>query len=384
MKSPLRVAVVGCGNIGGTHADALSSIQEVEIVAVCDIDVDRARAVAAAHDVDRVFTSYEEMYKSVELDVVTVATDHKSHFGPALAAIDHGFNVIVEKPIATSLEEAHQLVEAARAKDVKLGGVFQRRFFPAAQRMHQAIEEGRLGRIVAAECIAHLGRDRSYFDQDAWRGTWKGEGGGVLMNQAIHMLDMLLWLLGQPTEVYGRWTTIKHSDYIDVEDSASAVVTFKNGALATIQAVTTFENGLIAKVGGSRTPDAQTQHIAPGFRLSIHGTTGNTISLAESPELMQATTDAWTFDGETNRVAEWAAVEGGNLGFPAFHTGQLRDFALAVLEDREPSVTGEAAYGALELVKAVYLSEHRRMPIALPMSAEDRAEADLVSNGEEH
>lgn len=382
MSRTIRVAIVGCGNIGVTHANAFGAIDEVFLVAVCDTNVERARAIADAHGVEQVFTSYEKMYDTVELDAVSVATDHKSHFAPAMAAIEHGLSVIVEKPIATSLDEAHRLVEAAREHDVKLGGVFQRRFFPAARRMRQALDEGRLGAIVAAECIAHLGRDRSYFEQDDWRGTWKGEGGGVLMNQAIHMIDMLLWLVGKPTEVYGRWTTIKHADYIDVEDSASAVVVFDSGALATVQAVTTFENGLVAKIGGSPTPNAQTAHVAPGFRLSIHGATGNTISMAESPELMQAVTDQWTFDGEAPRISEWAEAESGNLGFPAFHTDQLRDFALAVLDDREPSVTGEDAYAALELVKAVYLSEHRRAPILLPMSAEDRIAADLISSGD--
>lgn len=381
MPRSVRFAIVGCGNIGNTHADALSSIREASLVAVCDSNVERAQTVADAHGIRHVFSSFNEMYEAVELDAVAVATDHKNHFAPAMSAIEHGVNVIVEKPIATSLEEAYQLVEAARANDVKLGGVFQRRFFPAAQRMHHAINEGRLGKIVAAECIAHLGRDRSYFEQDAWRGTWKGEGGGVLMNQTIHMIDMLLWMLGRPTEVYGRWKTIKHAEYIDVEDSAAAVVAFDSGALATVQAVTTFENGLIAKVGSKPNPDALTEHVAPGFRLSVHGTKGDTISLAESPELMQAATDQWTFDGESTRVAEWA-TEGSNLGFPAFHTDQLRDFALAILDDRQPSVTGEEAYNALELVKAVYLSESRRAPISLPMTAADRAEADLISSGD--
>lgn len=379
MSRRIKFAIVGCGNIGSTHADALASIDEVELVAVCDSDITRARAVAQAHGVEHVFTSHEETYRSVELDAVSVATDHKNHFAPAISAVELGLNVIVEKPIASTLDEAYRLVEAAKSRGVKLGGVFQRRFFPAAQRMREAIDAGRLGKIVAAECIAHLGRDRAYFDQDEWRGTWKGEGGGVLMNQAIHMVDMLLWFLGKPNEVYGRWKTIKHSEYIDVEDSASAVVAFESGSLATIQAVTTFENGLIAKAGGYRTPNAHTQYVAPGFRLSVHGDTGNTISLAESPELMQAITDKWTFDGEGDRVHEWAAIEGGNVGFPAFHKDQLRDFAMAVLEDREPSVTGEDAYNALELVKAVYLSNFRRMPITLPMSAEDRLEADRVT-----
>ncbi|GAA1220058.1 Gfo/Idh/MocA family oxidoreductase [Rhodoglobus aureus] len=383
MTNVIRHGIIGCGNIGRTHANALVELDEVKLVAVCDIDVEKARAIADAHGVEHVFSSVEAMFAAVELDTVSVATDHKNHFAPSMFAIEHGVNVIVEKPITTSLDEAHQLVAAAKAKGVKLGGVFQRRFFPSAQRMHQAIEDGRLGRIIAAECIAHLGRDRSYFEHDDWRGTWKGEGGGVLMNMTIHMIDMLLWMVGKPTEVYGRWATLKHSEYIDVEDAATAVITFESGALATLQAVTTFENGLVKRIGGAPTPNAHTARIAPGFRLAVHGSLGDTVGMRESPEFMQATTDQWTFDGESNAVDEWYAVEAGHAGFPAFHSNQLQDFALAVLEDREPTVTGEDAYNALEVVKAVYLSESRRMPVKLPMSPADRVEADRVSSGGE-
>lgn len=374
--SARRFGLIGCGGIGRTHADAMDLIDEIDLVAVCDIDIEKARTVAAEHGGIPAFSDYEEMLSTVELDAVSIATDHKNHVAPALAAIRRGVPVIVEKPIASSLEEAHTLVTAAREAGVTLGGIFQRRFFPSAQRMHAAIEDGRIGRIAAAECIAHIGRDKAYFDLADWRGTWRGEGGGVLMNQAIHMVDMLLWMVGTPVEVYGRWNLIKHGDYIDVEDVASAVVTFDNGALATIQAVTTFENGMATRV-----PSPLTAHVAPGFRLAVHGTGGHTVGVLESPEGAQAVTDQWTFDGEQTDVAAWAETEGGRSGFPAFHSDQLRDFAVAIAEGRQPTVTGEEAYRALEVVKAVYLSDARRAPIALPMSAEDRAEADRVSSG---
>ena len=230
--------------------------------------------------------------------------------------------------------------------------------------MHAAIVDGRIGRVTVAECIALLGRDRAYFARDAWRGTWKGEGGGALMNQAIHMIDMLLWMVGVPNEVYGRWATLKHGEYIDVEDTACATVGFENGAMASIVATTTLES--IEK--------------APGFRLAVHGAKGHTLGLSERPELTQAITDQWPFDS-ADTVNAWAAAEGGELGFPGFHSDQLRDFARAILEDREPIVTGFDAVRALEVIKAVYLSEARRAPIVLPMSADDRAEADRITMG---
>jgi UDP-N-acetyl-2-amino-2-deoxyglucuronate dehydrogenase len=360
----VRFGLVGCGGIGATHADALQLLDEAELVAVCDVDIGRAREIAEKHGLKKAFASADEMLDAVKLDAITVATDHKHHFAPAMSAIKRGVHVIIEKPITTSLDEAFTLLESARAHRVKLGGVFQRRFFPAALRMHKAIDEGRIGRVTVAECLALLGRDREYFARDAWRGTWKGEGGGALMNQAIHMIDMLLWMVGVPNQVYGRWATLKHGDYIDVEDSSCAVVGFDGGALATITVTTTLES--IEK--------------APGFRVAVHGAAGYSLGLSERPELTQAITDQWPFD-PPETVARWAAEESGKPGFPGFHSDQLRDFAAAVLEDREPIVTGLDAYRALEVIKAVYLSEARRQPVALPMSADDRAEADRISSG---
>jgi UDP-N-acetyl-2-amino-2-deoxyglucuronate dehydrogenase len=362
MATKVRFGLVGCGGIGEVHAKAIELLEEAELVAVCDIDADRAHKVAEEHGVAHAFTDADAMLEEVALDAVTVATDHKHHFAPAMAAMKRGVHTIVEKPITVSLKEAHMLLETAREHGVKLGGVFQRRFFPAAQRMHSAIVEGRTGRVTIAECIALLGRDRAYFARDAWRGTWKGEGGGALMNQAIHMIDMLLWMVGVPNEVYGRWGTLKHDEYIDVEDTACAVVGFESGAMASIVATTTLES--IEK--------------APGFRLAVHGAAGVTVGLSERPELTQALTDQWPFDSEET-VRAWAAAEEGKSGFPGFHSDQLRDFARAILDDREPTVTGADAVRALEVIKAVYLSEARHSRIVLPMSAEDRAEADRIT-----
>src|SRR5690606_31857305 len=148
--------------------------------------------------------------------------------------------------------------------------------------------QGRLGRVTAAHLDALLGRDRAYYEQDDWRGTWAGEGGGVLLTMAVHYIDMLNWMLGTPTSVYGRWDTLKHGDYVDVEDVAGAVVTYESGAIATIQAMTTFENGFASQ------PNPDVAHRAPGFRLAVHGATGQSVGLDESPELAQAVTDLWT------------------------------------------------------------------------------------------
>lgn len=373
MSETVRMAVVGCGKIGATHAAAIDSLPGVELVAMCDRTLGKAEALAAPYPGARAYDSMDRMLAECELGAVAVATDHKNHAEPAMQAIRAGVSVIVEKPLTTSLAEAQAMVDAAQEAGVMVGAIFQRRFFPAALRMREAIVAGRLGSIVAAECIAHLGRDRSYFERDAWRGSWAGEGGGVLLNQAIHMVDMLNWMVGTPVEVYGRWATIKHGDYIDVEDVASAVVTYDNGAIATIQAVTTFENGLASS------PSETTDYRAPGFRLAVHGTAGHSVGLVESPELSQAVTELWTFDGEAEEAERWRTQESGRTGFPEFHSHQIADFVDAIRAGRPPAVTGDDALRALEIVKGVYLSQVRRTPIALPMSDEDRRAADAAT-----
>lgn len=375
MTRTVRVAVIGCGRFGAFHARAAASLPDVELVALCNRTISRAEALAEEFPGVSVHDDVERMLAEVELDAVLIATSHKQHHEPALQAIRAGVSALVEKPLAASLAEASELVEAAERAGVALGTVFQRRYFPAARRMHQAIGAGRLGRVVAANCLALLGRDRSYYEGDEWRGTWAGEGGGVLLNMTIHYIDMMNWMLGQPTSVQGRWATLKHADYIDVEDVAGAVVTYESGAIATVQAMTTFENGFASQ------PNPSVEHRAPGFRLAVHGTAGHSVGLDESPELAQAVNDPWTFDGEQDQAARWREQEGDRPSVPEFHRLQLAEFTDAVREGRQPEITGRDGLNALEVVKGVYLSQARNAPVALPMSAEDRRAADDLTGG---
>lgn len=375
MTRAVRVAVIGCGKFGAIHARAAASLPDVELVALCNRTIERAQTLAEEFPGVSVHDDVERMLAEVELDAVLIATSHKQHHEPALQAIRAGVAALVEKPLAASLAEASELVDAAEAAGVALGTVFQRRYFPAARRMHEAIEGGRLGNVVAANCLALLGRDRSYYEGDDWRGTWAGEGGGVLLNMTVHYIDMMNWMLGQPTSVQGRWATLKHSDYIDVEDVVGAVVTYDSGAIATVQAMTTFENGFASQ------PNPSVEHRAPGFRLAVHGTAGHSVGLDESPELAQAVSDPWTLDGERELAARWRDEEGGRPSVPEFHRLQLVEFTDAVREGRQPEITGRDGLNALEVVKGVYLSQARNAPVALPMSPEDRRAADDLTDG---
>lgn len=375
MTADLRVGVIGLGKFGTFHAEAAAALPGVQVAALCSRTLDRAQALADRFPGAVAYDNVATMLAQANLDAVLIATPHKQHFEPAMQAIRAGVAALVEKPLTTSLAEANELVVAAEEAGVALGTVFQRRYFPAAIRMREAIERGRLGRVAAAELVALLGRDRAYYEQDDWRGSWAGEGGGVLLTMAVHYIDMLNWLLGTPTSVYGRWDTLKHGDYIDVEDVAGAVVTYSSGAIATIQAMTTFENGFASQ------PSTTTQHRAPGFRLAVHGTAGHSVGLDESPELAQAVTDLWTFDGEDAQVAQWRDAEAGRPSVPEFHGNQIADFLDAVRQHREPAITGRDGLRALEVIKGVYLSQAEERPVSLPMSEADRRAADELTEG---
>ena len=344
MASRVRMALVGCGKIGQRHATSLASIDTVDFVACCDVAEERARTTAAEFGVPRVFTDVGELLRSDLVDAITICTPHPQHAPVLVAAAEAGVHAIVEKPLSAQLAEADRMVEAADRAGIKFATIFQRRWFPASQRIRQAIDEGRLGRLTIGECFARLKRDRAYFAQDPWRGRWDTEGGGALMNQAVHMIDLLQWYLGPVDEVYGRWATLKHGDYIEVEDTAVATVAFQSGALGVIEATTTYEPPF-------------------GFQIAVNGTSGATVGLLERPEGTQAITDVWTFAGEEEQREAWAAEEVGRPGFPEFHRLQLADFAAAIQEDRPPAVTGAEGRKSLEVIQAIYQSERTRRPV---------------------
>jgi len=352
----IRVGLIGCGKIAQTHAKALAYIEEADFVACCDSDEARARALAAEYGVPNVFSDAVQMLESGLIEAVCVCTPHPAHEPMVVAAANAGVHVICEKPIAVSLEQADRMVEATDAAGVKFGVIFQRRFWPAAQRIRAAIDSGRLGKLTLGECSAQIWRPESYFASDPWRGTWASEGGGVLMNQAVHAIDQFIWFMGEPVEVVGRFATLKHGDYIDVEDTAVATVVFAHGGLGTIQAASTFNPNF-------------------GFRVAVHGDSGAAVSVWERKEGQQGVNDVWTFDGEEEQRAAWEVEDTGNPGFPGFHAMQLRDFMQAVRDDRAPAVTGRDAVKSLEIILAIYESSRTGLPVKLPMARATAAAA---------
>ena len=345
-----RVGIAGCGAISRNHLEAFSALDNVEIVGVCDIDLRRAQATAKAWGVPHAVATVDELL-ALKLDIISVCTPHPTHGDVVLQAAADSVNVLCEKPIATRLESAERMVAACEDAGVQFGALFQRRFWPASQKIRTAIDDGTLGRPIMAQCSVMLHRTPEYYNGDAWRGTWENDGGGVLMSQAVHQIDLLQWYLGDVAEVYGRVNTYRHADYIEVEDSATAVITFTSGAMATLQASTAVAPNL-------------------GIQLRITGETGASASLTEFPEGSDGRLDLWAVGGRI--VVEPVHPEGvePNVDLSSingqlipFHKLQVQDFVRAVETGTEPGITGKDALKSLRILLAVYESARTGEPV---------------------
>ncbi|MBX7442947.1 MULTISPECIES: Gfo/Idh/MocA family protein [unclassified Arthrobacter] len=347
---PLRVGIAGCGAISHNHLAAFRSLDGLEIVGVCDVDPGRAQATAREWGIPHALSTVDALL-ALDLDIVSVCTPHPTHEEVVLQAAAAGVHVLCEKPIAVELASAERMVQACDQAGVKLGVLFQRRFWPAAQRIRAAIDDGTVGRPILGQCSVMLHRDPEYYSRDAWRGTWANDGGGVLMTQAIHYIDLLQWFMGDVAEVYGRINTYKHGDHIEVEDSATAVITFTSGAMATLEASTAVSPSL-------------------GAQVRITGETGASASLTEFPEGSDGRVDLWAVAGRVR--TEPAHPEGAEPNVPLaaingqlipHHTAQVRDFVRALREGGEPAITGRDATKALRILLAVYESSRTGSPV---------------------
>lgn len=342
----LRVGIIGCGKIARTHAEAIGITPGASLVAFCDADLGRAEAFANEFGAEIATDSLDTFFSKGALDAAMICTPHPVHEQLVVACAEAGVHVLCEKPIAVRLEEADRMIEATDAAGVAFGVIFQRRFWPAAQRIRRAIDDGLLGTLTFGSSYSHLWRPRSYFESDPWRGKWETEGGGVMMNQAVHMVDMLQWFMGPAAEVYGKIATLRHGAYIDVEDTVAATVAFQSGALGAIEAFTTVE------------PEF-------GFRIMLRGDNGATVSLLEAPEGTQGVNDIWTFEPAATERASWADAEQGRPGFPEFHQLQIAEFLDAIRHGRPPAVTGRDARNSLAIILGIYESSRTGKPVAL-------------------
>lgn len=356
----LRTGIIGCGKVGSFHAQAYAQLPGSQFTAVCDANRDRAEAFAAQWGV-RAYTDVEQMCREAQLDVVSVCTPHPLHANPAVAAASCGCHVLVEKPLASTLADCDAIIEAGERSHVTIGTMVQRRFYRPCMRIRQAIDDGKLGRPVLG-MVTMLGwRDEDYYRSDPWRGSWEGEGGGVLVNQAPHQLDLLLWYMGEVDEVYGVWKNLNHP-YIEVEDTAAAVVKFKNGGVGSIVVSNSQNPALYGKVHIFGDNGAAAGVQTDGGAMFIAGMS----SITEPP-----VNDLWTVPGEEQLLPRWQEEDRAFFNsvdsMHHYHAQQIQDFLDAVAQGRRPLVDAAEGRRTVELFTAIYRSTRDNAVVKFPL-----------------
>ena len=335
-----KFGIVGCGMIADFHALAIASMENAQLVAVYGRNMDRASAFGARHHCN-CFTDFDEFLSS-NTDIVTIATPSGAHLEPALAAAKSGKHIICEKPLEISEERILRMITGCRDEGVILSGIFNRRFNPAVFYLKEAIEEGRFGTIALADAQVKWYRDQAYYDSGQWRGTLKLDGGGALMNQSIHTIDLLLYLMGPVKRLAATMACLTHKN-IEVEDTAVAILEFKNGAKGTIQ--------------GSTSCWSTNGHAA---EINICGDKG-TVFMRDDIFAV------WDFEETLPRdekvkqelVKDTSKGLGANdpkaIDFSG-HKQNFEDVIRALETGTSPMVTGEEALKAVELINAIYKS----------------------------
>jgi UDP-N-acetyl-2-amino-2-deoxyglucuronate dehydrogenase len=369
VTEPIRTGLVGCGKVGLTHAQALAALPRSRFSAVCDADTERARQFAERFGV-QAYRDVEEMCRAEGLGMISVCTPHPIHADAVVAAAAGGASALVEKPFTADLASADRAIAAVRAAGVKLGVMSQRRWYRPVARLRRAIDDGTIGRPILANVTVLGWRDEAYYRSDPWRGRWSTEGGGVLVNQTPHQLDLLLWLLGPVRQLYGQWDNFNHPS-IEVEDTAVAVIRFESGALATLMLSNSQNPGLYGRIH---------VHGSSGATVGVQTEGGSMFISGVSTEVDPPFNDLWTVPGEAGLLAGWQAEDrlAARVEDPLtfYHERQVEDFLEAIAADRAPAVSGEDGRRVVELFTALYRSQRDGAPITFPLVAEDGDDFD--------
>lgn len=341
----MKYALIGCGRIAVNHIKAMIN-NNLELVSLCDIDLSHIDVLLTKTNLETEvprYTDYKLMIANhPEIELIAIATESGVHAEIALYCIQHGINVIVEKPMAMSIDDANKMIDAAERCKVKLCVCHQNRFNIAVQEMREAIENGSFGKLSHGSINVRWNRNKDYYEQASWRGKWASDG-GALMNQCIHGIDLLRWMMGDEIEeVYGQ-TRQQFHHYLEAEDVGMAVIKFKNGAIATVEGtVNVYPKNL-----------EETLYVfGENGTVKLGGTSCNNI-------------DVWAFKGELDNKAglkeETSNVYGNG------HTSLYSDMIDSIVNNRKPYVDGNAGKNALELVLAIYKSQLCGKPVKLPL-----------------
>ena len=338
----IRLVLVGCGRISGNHFDAFRKIDGIELVAVCDVVEERARAAGEAQGVP-FFTSYEKMLRAVECDAVVIATPSGLHPQQGVLAAKAGKHVITEKPMAISLGAADELVQGCDSAGVRLFVVKQNRLNPGIQLLKRALDKGRFGRIYLANTTVRWTRPQEYYDQAPWRGTWEFDG-GAFMNQASHYVDLIQWLVGPVESVIAKTATLARR--IEAEDTGVAVLKFRSGALGTIE---------VTMLAYPKNLEGSITILGEKGSVKIAGTAVNKV-------------ETWQFSDydDDDKLIEAATTNPPNVyGFG--HEAYYRNVLKVLRGEAVPDTDGRAGRKSLELILGIYESAKTGREVPLPL-----------------
>jgi UDP-N-acetyl-2-amino-2-deoxyglucuronate dehydrogenase len=355
---PIGFGIIGCGTIAGFHAKAIAQIKGAKLAACCDSLPEAADRLAESARC-KAYYRLDDMLADKDVRVVTVATPSGCHAEPAVAAAAAGKHVIVEKPLEITLDRCDRIISACEKSGVTLSTVFQSRFHRSSIELKRAVDAGRFGRLTVCDAVVKWHRTQEYYDSLQWRGTWKIDGGGALMNQAIHSVDLLTWLCGPVVEVRAQTALLAH-ERIEVEDTVAASIRFANGALGTIVASTA---------------------VYPGYlkRIELHGSAGSAV--VEEEDIVK-----WDF-AKTNKRDETIRREmasrvstGGGASDPKAigvhgHVRQFQDVLKAVKMGTSPSIDGREGRRSVEIILAIYKSAETGRGVTLPLKSDPTLQA---------
>ena len=345
----MKYALIGCGRISPNHIEAAKN-NSLDFVAMCDILPDAMEKKSEMFGLDDVhkYTDYIELLKKEEPELVAICTESGKHAAIALDCINAGCNVIIEKPIALSIEDANAIIEAGKQKGVLVCANHQNRFNKSVQYMRKALEKGRFGKLSHGAAHVRWNRGEQYYTQAPWRGTW-AQDGGCLMNQCIHNIDLLRWMMGDEVEEVMAYTDQLEHPYLEAEDLGLAIVKFKNGSYGLIEGTTNVYPRNLEET------------------LYIFGEKGTAKAAGTSDNIIEE----WKFADELDDPDEVKATFSENppniYGFG--HTPLYADVIDAINTGRQPYVDGEAGKRALELVLAIYKSADEHRPVKLPLES---------------
>jgi len=330
----LRVGIIGCGNIFPMHAQSVKERDDAKIVAVCDVKEDRVNAKAAQHDC-AAYTDYSEMFQKEKLDVVHICLPHHLHAPVAIEAAKQKIDILTEKPMSIKYEDAVEMVETAKANNVTLGVIFQNRYNPGSRLIKEMLETGELGAIKSGKLSVTWDRSDAYYQNSDWKGTWEMEGGGVIIDQAIHTMDLMRWFVDSEINYVDATISNRAHEIIEVEDAAEGVVAYKNGVVTAFHALNYY------------TYDAPVE-------IELHCEKGIAKMVADRADVKL--NDGRAFVADNNPLETFHYDSGAKGYWGVSHVKQIKNFYDAIRDNNKPDISGEDALKTQQMIAAVYQS----------------------------